>query len=595
MSGRLRSLRLWVALSFTAAPGLTAVLLVTTVVAAVSTPLATVGVREVVDGGIAAHPDNVRQGVILVVAGLALSTLLTAVKTPVTDALDARLERAVRVRLMRLVSGIPSLLPHEDPEAADAIGSAQRGAWRLSMAGWLLTFLVGTLTSVVTVSVVLWSVSPWFLLVFVPASLVGYIGQRTGTDRVETFHRLQADQRLVDELHDVVLKPAHGVEVRCSGSGPAVVERLDEVAAKRQGALLAMARRHARVTLVARAGFGLAQGAVVVVAVAMARAGVATVGDVAMLMLLVPQLTGMAFGLMRGIHGVTETLGTLEQMVWLDDYARAHSWSDAVTPPPDRLRVGIELRGVTFRYGTGEAPPALSDVSLSIPAGSSLALVGDNGAGKSTLVKLLGRLYDPASGKLLVDGVPLTTIDPVLWRGRMSAAFQDHAAYQFLVRENVGVGAVGLVDDVDAVHRAVEEGHASAVVAELPAGIETQLGPQFRGGAELSGGQWQRLALARGFMRRRPLLMVLDEPTSALDPEAEHTIFERFSAAAARVSAETGGVTVIVSHRMSTARLADRIAIVHDGRVVEHGTHEELLSRGGRYAELFELQAARYR
>ena len=593
MSGRLRSLRLWVTLSFTAAPGLTAVLLLTTVVAAVSAPLVTVGVREVVDGGIAADPGGVRGGVVLVVAGLALTTLLTAVKTPVTDAMDARLERAVRVRLMRLVSGIPSLLPHEDPEAADALGSAQRGAWRLSMAGWLLTFLVGTLTSVVTVGVVLWSVSPWFLLVFGPAAAVGYVGQRTGTDRVATFNHLQADQRLVDELHDVVLKPAHGVEVRCSGSGPAVVERLDEVAATRQAALRAMARRHARVTLVARAGFGLSQGAVVVAAVVMARAGAASVGDVAMLMLLVPQLTGMAFGLMRGIHGVTETLGTLEQMVWLDDYAREHSWSASTTPPPARLSRGIEVRDVTFRYGAGE--PALRNVSLTIPAGSSLALVGDNGAGKSTLVKLLSRLYDPETGAVLVDGVPLAEIDPVLWRERMSAAFQDHAAYQFLVRENVGVGAVGLVDDVVAVRRAVEEGHASVVVAELPGGLETQLGPQFRGGAELSGGQWQRLALARGFMRRQPLLMVLDEPTSALDPEAEHAIFGRFSEAAARVSAETGGVTVIVSHRMSTARLADRIAVVDDGRVVEHGTHEELLALDGRYAELFELQAARYR
>ncbi|MEP6629244.1 MAG: ABC transporter ATP-binding protein, partial [Lapillicoccus sp.] len=573
MTARLRSLRLWVALSFSAAPGLTAVLLVTTVVAAVSTPLATVGVKGVVDGGTVADPTAVRAGVILVVVGLALATLLNAVKAPVTEAMDARLERAVRVRLMCLVSRIPSLLPHEDPGAADALGSAQRGAWRMSMAGWLLTFLVGTVTSVVTVAVVLWSVSPWFLLVFVPAALVGVVGQRTGTDLVQTFHRLQADQRLVDELHDVVLHPAHGVEVRCSGAGPAVVERLDEVAGARRAALLDMAGRHARVTLVARAGFGLAQGVVIAVAVFMARAGAASVGDVVMLMLLVPQLTGMAFGLMRGIHGVVETLGALAQMVWLEDYARTHSWSDAVTPPPERLRSGIELRDVTFRYGSTDAEPALRDVSLTIPAGSSLALVGDNGAGKSTLVKLLSRLYDPVSGEVLVDGVPLRTIDPVRWRERMSAAFQDHSAYQFLARENVGVGAVTRMHEHGVVERAVEEGHATVVVAELPAGLDTQLGPQFRGGSELSGGQWQRLALARGFMRREPLLMMLDEPTSALDPEAEHAIFERFSEAAARVSAETGGVTVIVSHRMSTARLADRIAVVDGGRVVEHGTH----------------------
>lgn len=245
MSDRAASWRVWAGLSLTVAPGLTGVLLVTTVVSAMSTPLATVGVKHVIDGGIAGDEGSVRMGVALVVVALALLTGIDAVRSPVSDALDARLERAVRVRLMRLVSGIPTLLPHEDPVAADAIGSAQRGAWRMTTAGWLLTFLVGTVTSVVTVGVVLWSVSPWLLLVFGPAAVVGVIGQRTGTDVHETFHRLQADQRLVDELHDVVLDPAHGVEVRCSGAGPAVVERLDEIAGRRRAALVAMATRHA--------------------------------------------------------------------------------------------------------------------------------------------------------------------------------------------------------------------------------------------------------------------------------------------------------------------------------------------------------------
>ncbi len=593
MTGRLRPLRLWVVLSFSAAPLLTLALLVATVVGSVATPLATVGVKGVVDGGIGHDATAVRAGVVLVVTGLALAALMSAATQPLSDALDARLERAVRVRLMRVVAGIPSLLPHEDAEAADTIGSAERGAWRLSLAGWLLTFLLGSTTSVVTVGVVMWSVSPWFLLVFVPAGVVGAIGARTGRDRVRTFHRLQADQRLVDELHDIVLLPAHGVELRCSGAGPAVVERLDEVADRRRRELLAMAGRHARVTVWARVGFGLAQGAVIAAGIVMARSGAASVGDVVMLMLLVPQLTGMAFGLMRGIQGVSETLGAMQEMVWLEDYARDHSWSGSVTDPPDRLSQGIELRDVTFRYG--EAGPALRDVSLMIPAGSSLALVGDNGAGKSTMVKLLSRLYDPETGDVLVDGVPLREMDPVRWRERMSAAFQDHAAYQFLVRENVGVGDVPRMGDRAGVERAVDEGNATDVVDALKDGLETQLGPQFRGGAELSGGQWQRLALARGFMRREPLLMVLDEPTSALDPEAEHTIFERFASAARRVAARTGGVTVIVSHRMSTARLADRIAVVDDGQVAEYGTHEELLALGGKYAELFELQAARYR
>ena len=194
-----------------------------------------------------------------------------------------------------------------------------------------------------------------------------------------------------------------------------------------------------------------------------------------------------------------------------------------------------------------------------------------------------------------MDGVPLRAIDPTAWRERTSAAFQDFAAFEFLVRETVGIGSVADMGDLALVGQAVADGDASAVVEQLESGLNTQLGARFSGGTELSGGQWQRLALARGFMRRAPLLMLLDEPTSALDAEAEHTIFERFADAAQRVGRTTGGVTVIVSHRMSTARLADRIAVLDEGRVVETGSHDELVARGGRYAELFELQAERYR
>jgi ATP-binding cassette subfamily B protein len=491
------------------------------------------------------------------------------------------------------VTGIPSLLPHEDPEASDVIASAERGAWRLANTGYVLTFLIGTTASVATVGAVLASVSPWLLLVMGPAVVVALVGQSTGMEVVRTYDELQADQRLVDRLHDILWFPRHGVEVRCSGAGPALIDRVDEVATERQRKLVAASRRINLRMGAARVGFGVAQGAVVVAAVLMARAGSASVGDVVMLMLLVPQLTGLATGLMQGLHGISQTLAGLGKLVWIDEYAAEHGWRDAVALPPSSLRHGLVLRDVTFSYGTGA--PALRDLSLQVPAGSSLALVGANGAGKSTLVKLLARLYDPSSGDVLVDGVPLRTIDPTAWRERTSAAFQDFAAFEFLVRETVGIGSVADMGDLALVGQAVADGDASTVVADVEGGLQAQLGARFSGGTELSGGQWQRLALARGFMRRAPLLMLLDEPTSALDAEAEHTIFERFAEAAHRVARTTGGVTVIVSHRMSTARLADRIAVLDGGRVVETGTHDELVARGGRYAELFELQAARYR
>jgi len=237
----------------------------------------------------------------------------------------------------------------------------------------------------------------------------------------------------------------------------------------------------------------------------------------------------------------------------------------------------------------------LSGINLSVPAGSAVALVGENGAGKTTLVKLLARMYDPTTGQILVDGADLATIQPDAWRSQLSAGFQDFVKFELTAREVVGIGDVQRAGDDDAVRAAVLRGDAASVVAGLPRGLDSQLGKKFTDGVELSGGQWQRLALARAFMRERPLLLLLDEPTAALDPEAEHRLYEQYAAAAKIAAAETGGITVLVSHRFSTVRMADLIVVMHNGRIEEFGTHEDLLAANARYAELFELQARAYR
>jgi ATP-binding cassette subfamily B protein len=277
---------------------------------------------------------------------------------------------------------------------------------------------------------------------------------------------------------------------------------------------------------------------------------------------------------------------------WLRDYAASHAWEDSVGAAPRRLESGIELRGVSFSY-PGSTGRVLDGVDLVIPAGTSVALVGENGAGKSTLVKLLSRMYDPTEGQVLVDGVPLTSIDPEAWRRRLSAGYQDFVKYEFVAREVVGIGELG--SDDRSIRAALVRGEADAIVDALPQGLDTQLGTQFPSSSELSGGQWQRLALARAFLRERPLLLLLDEPTAALDPEAEHALYERFAEASRVAAAETGGVTVLVSHRFSTVRMADLIVVIDDGRVIEVGSHQELLAAEGRYAELFEVQARAYR
>jgi ATP-binding cassette subfamily B protein len=256
------------------------------------------------------------------------------------------------------------------------------------------------------------------------------------------------------------------------------------------------------------------------------------------------------------------------------------------------LRTGIRLESVDFAY-PGSDEPVLRGIDLDLPAGSTVAIVGENGAGKTTLAKLLTGMYPPDSGRILVDGTDLETIPPDRWRERTTAVFQDFLRLSLEAREVVGVGDLPRSGDEEAVAAAVRRGGAQGVVDRLPDGLATPLGRWFTGGHELSGGQWQRLALARGQMRAAPLLTVLDEPTASLDAVAEARLFARF-AEVSRTAREAGGVTVLISHRFSTVRMADLIVVLDDGRVIEAGDHDTLLRTGGTYAQLFTLQEHAY-
>jgi ATP-binding cassette subfamily B protein len=236
----------------------------------------------------------------------------------------------------------------------------------------------------------------------------------------------------------------------------------------------------------------------------------------------------------------------------------------------------------------------LDDVSLDLPAGAVLAVVGVNGAGKSTLVKLLARMYAPDSGHIEVDGVDLATLSMAKWRARLGGAFQDFFRFELRALDSVGVGDLTRMSERPAVSAAVDRAGAVDVIDRLAHGLDTQLGPTWDEGVEVSFGQWQKLALARGFMREDPLLLVLDEPTAALDAETEHALFERF-ALVSRQQATNGRVTVLVSHRFSTVRMADLIVVLDGAHVVEVGSHDELIARDGQYAELYSIQAEGFR
>lgn len=295
------------------------------------------------------------------------------------------------------------------------------------------------------------------------------------------------------------------------------------------------------------------------------------------------------------INQVGGSLNTAQRLVSIRDYvASGTKPRDTAAPLPRRLRDGVQLESVTFTYPDTDTP-VLREVDLLLPAGSTVALVGANGAGKSTLVKLLLRMYEPTQGRILVDDHDLRDLDVTEWRHRTSAGFQDFARFELTAQHAVGTGELPHLDDHAAVLAALERAHSTDVLETLPDGLASQLGRQFSTGVELSGGQWQKIALGRTMMRTDPLLLVLDEPTASLDAVTEAALFEHFAGAAHRASRLANGITLIVSHRFSTVRAADLIIVISDGHITERGTHHELIARRGTYAELYELQAKPYR
>lgn len=277
------------------------------------------------------------------------------------------------------------------------------------------------------------------------------------------------------------------------------------------------------------------------------------------------------------------------RLAWLEDYAASID-DRADLPVPQHLTKGIHFEHVSFTY-PGTNRRVIEDLNLELKPSSVIAIVGENGAGKSTLVKLLCRMYQPDEGRILIDGADLARINSDTWRSRIAGAFQDFFKFEFRASQSIGLGDLPRLEDEPAVLTAVGRAGAEDVVAKLKLGLSTQLGATWPEGVEVSFGQWQKLALARGFMRDRPLVLVLDEPTAALDAETEHALFERYAAAARG----DGRITILVSHRFSTVRMADQIVVLDGARAVEVGSHEELMAKGGQYAELYGIQAAAYK
>jgi len=542
--------------------------------------------------GVVEHRAGLVEGAAI---GLALSSaatwLLRVVSTRVQRRFRDRVTIALEAHVARLQASIGTIGHQERTEYLDRLSMLRNQVFVLDHMYMSLFSTLGWMLRLVVTMALLMSVHPVLLvlaLFALPPALTST--WRPAAERT-ALERGAPASRLARHLFTTATTAGPAKDVRVTGIGAQLV-RDRRRTWERWYALVAPTRWssaawHALAWTVFALGY---IGAIVFVAVVMrapASAVLLVLAAGARLSAYVAATVG-ELGFLRGFW-----MDGSRRLAWLEDYAAAvAAASDQAVP--DRLRDGIRFDRVSFAY-PGTTRVVIDDVSLFVPAGTVVAIVGENGAGKSTLVKLLCKMYEPTSGAILIDGTSLARMPATEWRARLAGAFQDFYRFEFRARRTVGLGDVPREADDDAVSRAVERGGAQDVVDLLPAHLDTQLGPTWPGGIDLSFGQWQKLALARGFMRDDPLLLVLDEPTAALDAETEHALFEQYASAARGRSRENGRVTILVSHRFSTVRMADLIIVLDGARVVEYGAHDELMARRGKYAELYGIQAAAYR
>ena len=498
---------------------------------------------------------------------------------------------ALEAHIARLQATVATVEHQERPEYLDRLAVLRDASFTLDhLFQSVLTNLAWLLRLVVT-GVLLASIHPALVLLLVAGvPAVAMSLWRPGVERA-VEESVASHERLARHLF---LARHH---TGAGEGGPRDGHRLEPAAAPRRGSRAVAASRSpppagAR-PLLASLGWAVFGFAYVVGIAWVARGLDRDVGDIVLVVVAGQRLSVYIaqsvteLGFLRGVW-----LDSSLRLTWLEDHAAALE-EHATAEPPDVLRDGIRFEHVSFRY-PGTDRLALDDVDVTLPAGAVVAIVGENGAGKSTLVKLLAGLYRPTAGRITADGTDIATMPSAAWRQRLTGAFQDFFRFELVARQSVGVG-----DEPRPTTRPLSSARstragADDVVERLPAGLDTQLGPTWDDGVEVSFGQWQKVALARGFMRGEPLVLVLDEPTAALDAETEHALFERYTGAAHDERAN-GRVTVLVSHRFSTVRMADLIVVLDGSRVVEVGRHDELLARGGQYAELFAIQAGAYR
>jgi ATP-binding cassette subfamily B protein len=471
----------------------------------------------------------------------------------------------------------------------DRLARAKRDvSWRPGDLTWSVLGLSGNIVTIVLMATLLASLHYVLVVLALAAAVLSLALERRVTTRLyEFFYKETPEEREREYMGDLLAQPRTTKEIRAYVLADYLLGRHHKLSEDLFAQRERMYRTATRTSLVT----GLVTGTTLALAyVFVAIRGAAGTIDPGGVVLVIGAFTAVS-GTLGQISGTFVAVD--QHTTFLDDYFSFLSIEPLVPVPASPHPVPnwpideIEFDEVTFSY-PGGTEPAVAGLSLHIRSGELVALVGENGAGKSTLVKLLLRFYDADQGSVRVGGVDVKELDPEVLRSRIGVLFQDYASYELSVRENVVMGRPGGEPDDTRVMEALQDSRSEWLVKKMPRGLDSKVGRLFEGGHDLSGGEWQRLALAR-IMYRDADIWILDEPTSSLDPEAEAGIFAELK------DNLKGRIGIVISHRFSTVRIADRIAVVADGRVTELGTHEELLNAGGRYAQLFELQAAGYR
>ena len=493
----------------------------------------------------------------------------------------------VSLRLMEHAARL-DLVSFEDPVFYDRMERARRqSSARLGLLASLAGMAQQLLTLLSLLSAVIFFY-PWLLLLLAAATLPVFWGEtRFAMLNYSMLFRYTPERRELDYLRFLGASNESAKEVKIFGLGTHLAERsrtlFDRFYAENRVLAIKRAVHGVLLNLVPTAAYYGAYALIILRALA----GTLSVGGLTLMVGAFSRARNIMDSLVSGLVGVSEQALFIKDLFDFLETAPTIVSKPGAVPPPNPIRSGFEFQGVSFSY-PGQEKKVLDNISFSFYPGERIALVGENGAGKTTLVKLLARLYDPTEGRILLDGVDLRDYDVDELRKEIGVIFQDYMRYDMLVSENIGFGRINEITNETRVRQSAEKSLAAAVVANLPKSYNQMLGRRFEGGVDLSTGQWQKMALARAYMRDAQIL-ILDEPTASLDARAEFEVYQRF------VDLTAGKMAVLISHRFSTVRMADRILVLEYGRIAEQGSHQHLVAQGGKYAELFELQAAGYR